>query len=482
MTNPVVIGASSGAHQGCLRMRGHCRMILVPIIVAMLYGCTTMVADPEIGSDHRLEGDYPSARKYLIDARTSFEDKRTQAVQLSNLTKFGTGVGIIGAGVTAVFRGSADLMLGLLTGGGISYAANQSVAPKTQIDIYSAGIANLTCIDNAAAIAQSAVNVLGTPGHLRTLRNRLDTQSAALKADIVALNRPDTDEVKDAQTLVTAAQTLIRGIDSVTQPPIGVLMVNDVDHTIDAVNEQIAAKAPSIDAIRQVGATLSTFTGTAAGLKAQADAARKQINAANVVTGMTAGAATSVEQKMDHDKTELKKTIAETPTTLPTANLKALEQCQMKTPGDAALELEPDGPITLPAGTAAQVVIAQDDAYSVDWIGDVPSDVDTNIGTHTVRFTAHADAKKHNYTFRISGHSGKSSAAQSLKVEVPAPAAAKPKPRVQPKPNPDSGAAGKGGGGGAFGGPPPRNGLVAPPAPAATSSASATVPSPLPGR
>ncbi len=418
-------------------MHDHGRLIPAAVVASMLYGCTSMVARPDITSDERAKGDYSHARVYLQQARTTLQDKRSQSEQINNVTKVGTGVGVVGAGVTAVFRGSVDLMLGFLTGGGISYVANQAVDPKAQTEIYAAGIANLTCIDNAAAIAQSAVSALGTPDELRGLRKRLDTQAAALKSDIVALGRPATDaETADAQTLVTAAQSLIRSIDGVTQPPIGILMVNDVDRTVDVVNEQIAAKAPSIDAIRQVGATLSTFTASAAGLKAQADAARKQVDAANVPQMVTKSAGTPLEQRMDQNKRALKKTIAATPTAFPAPNLKALEQCHLQMPSDALLELEPDGPVTVRAGSTVSIVLSQEDIYRVDWIGDVPSDVDTNVGSDNVRFTARADAKTRAYTFRIRGRAGKSSAAQSLKVEAKAPAAAKPKlqQRVQPKP------------------------------------------------
>lgn len=420
-------------------MHCHSRLFSAAVAALMLFGCTTMITRPNITSAERANGDYTSARTYLYQARTTLENKRSQSEQLNSVTKIGTGVGVVGAGVTAAFRGSVDLMLGFLTGGGVSYATNQAVDPKTQTEIYSAGIANLTCVDNAAAIAQSAVSALGTPDELRELRNRLDIQSSALKADIVALGRPVTDtETEDAKTLITAAKSLIHGIDGVTQPPIGILMVNDVDRTIDAVNEQLATKAPNIDVIRQVGSTLGTFTAYAAGMKAQAEAARKQVDAANVPRITTEGRRTSVEQQMARDKQALRNTIAATPTTLPAPNLKVLEQCRLQMPSDAPLGLEPDGPITLRAGGTASILLSQEDIYRVDWVGDVPSDVDTSVGPDNVRFTSHADAKKHDYTFRIRGRAGRSSAAQSLKVEAKALATATPKPkrRAQRKSSP----------------------------------------------
>ncbi|WP_429432635.1 hypothetical protein [Paraburkholderia sp. GAS33] len=358
-------------------------------------------------------------------ARMNLEQTSSKIDTFDRVTKVGAGLGVGGGGISAIFRSGTDLILGFITFGALSYAANQLVSPGPLGDIYGAGLANLDCIEDAGSTAHRTM--APTAADLIQRRASLVNATVALAADVsVAVSQSGYQaDVTQANALIATAKAVTRSIDSyLAASEIGEPMVSAVNSTINAVNQQVRAKSPNIDAIVQAGSVFSTLSAASLELKNQGDSARIVV-AATAIPDTQAADPPIVQQLKKHEK-KLGDVLLGIPTTFDTAPAESITRCQAQFSVDAPLTIEPAGPLDLNAGSAVSLTLSGNSLYRVIWVGDVPGDVDVNIDTDHVKLSAQTGAKEHTYTLKVVDSTGKSSPKLQVNVHAAKDAPAKP--------------------------------------------------------
>lgn len=241
-----------------------------------LCSCTVLLNPPaRPGNDDITDGlTYKNAYAYLARARTQMQTDVTALENLDATNKGMVAGGVAGAGVAALFKGSSDLVLSLLTVGGLGYVTSQNVQPSVRIGIYRAGLKNLDCIDDAA----SGLNLQNV--RLKEASKRLTLKIERLKIAIHA-GRADKDKgpslkdfIDDAENAARAAEILGVQIDStvsIDDKHIGRSVYSAVNQTVMSVSQQLDASAPSIDAIAQAS-SIGSFVSAHQDAKAQGKA------------------------------------------------------------------------------------------------------------------------------------------------------------------------------------------------------------------
>jgi len=409
----------------------------------LIGGCATIVDRPPAftGAQRDTGLSYAEGVDYLNSAHRNLQDALSGVDRFDGITKAGAGVGAGGAGISAVFHSGIDLILGFLTLGALSYAANQLIDPQTLGGIYSAGIANLDCIDEAAATAHRAM--APTAADLIVRRKNLIDAIADLRSDVKAAGAQSkyAIDVEQATANIASADAARKEIDKyLSASDIAESMLAAVNATISAVNQQVRAKSPSIDAITQAGSIFSSVTNAGSSLKAQMDLARTQV--ASTTKAETQGAKDSLEESFAAHEKSLRDALSKIPTNFDTPSVAAIARCNAQFAGETPVGIQPPGPIDLNAGSSVSLNLPGKTSYRLIWIGDIPADVDANMDPDYLKLSAHADAKEHRYTFKVVDIASKSSPDVQINVHaksntvVPpqqSPSVA-PAPAVQPKP------------------------------------------------
>jgi hypothetical protein len=349
-----------------------------------LGACTTTMTPPKPPEVKvRAEGiPYEEGLRYLDTARTTMQTNVESIDQLDRATRIGVGVGVGGAGIAAAFRGPADAVLGFLTLGGLSYTLNQGAVPTAQAAVYSAGLDNLLCIEQAAqrthgetAYARSAL-AIKLP-RLEGARNQLraDIERATVQAGAAPELRT---LIPKAQTPLLVADALIVEVANFRlDRTIGNEIYAGVNLTVAAVNRELRRQTPDINAIAQSDSILKSFVGSHSQLLPKSATTKDAIGDAKVALTQSARADSRVAQWVDTltaDLSALEDAINDTQASLPvkvTASSEAIAACQM---GDKAVALDTAGPIRLtPGGEAFNLRAIGNKPLTSGWRGPVPS-------------------------------------------------------------------------------------------------------------
>src|ERR1700722_2779989 len=428
---PSVDSRSALAHSRTVRAVFPRLFMLVAVATA---SCTMMVDRPKtFTGDERVTGiGYSAAVDYLNDTNKLFQ-KRLKSLDSFDLTsKGGVGLGVGGAGISAVFRSGIDTILGFVTFGALNYATNQLIDPKSLGDVFSAGLSNLDCIDAAGAVAFQTTNAIRPT--LPDIRSRLGAAIAGLQRDkaLAGNNSIYAADITAADASIGPANKAAATIDSYySGSNVGEAMVAAINATITAVNQQVRAKSPNIDSIAQSGAIFSSFINANTNLRAQTQTAIQQASKGFVAQGAADVHRDSLQQQFDADKAMLKNVIASIPA-LDVSNITNIASCKTQFAAEAPVTVQPAGTVNLTAGGAAVTLNVTGKApVRVQWDGANPSasDVQVNTNLSQITFTATATAKASNYSFEAIDFSGKSSGA--IQIDVAA-AASKPPPAPSP--------------------------------------------------
>jgi hypothetical protein len=371
---------------------------------------------------------YSDAGDYLNGARDELEKMLADTNRFDNATKFGVAGGGAGAAISTIFRSSTDQILGFLTFMGVSYGTNQLVDPKTVTDIYSAGLKNLLCIERAGSDADSAFKLVTNDGKALVIARD------ALQQDVDdARNSANpgryTTLVDRANADIDRARDVLAEIDKYrASAKIGERMVGAVDSTILAVNDQIRAKAASIDAFAQFGSFITTSINNGTALRSQINSAVKQLQAA----AKSQATADELQRRFAKHTADLEAVLAAIPKHLDMTSATAIGGCSVQFPADTPVTVSPAGPIELNAGDQTRVAVSGGKGpYSVPrFSGPDPSkDVDivatrNDVSGAEFQFSAHANAGTGNYTFHFADATGKNS--PDVQLNVHAKAAVKP--------------------------------------------------------
>ena len=282
---PSVDSRSALAHSRTVRAVFPRLFMLVAVATA---SCTMMVDRPKtFTGDERVTGiGYSAAVDYLNDTNKLFQ-KRLKSLDSFDLTsKGGVGLGVGGAGISAVFRSGIDTILGFVTFGALNYATNQLIDPKSLGDVFSAGLSNLDCIDAAGAVAFQTTNAIRPT--LPDIRSRLGAAIAGLQRDkaLAGNNSIYAADITAADASIGPANKAAATIDSYySGSNVGEAMVAAINATITAVNQQVRAKSPNIDSIAQSGAIFSSFINANTNLRAQTQTAIQQASKGFVAQG-----------------------------------------------------------------------------------------------------------------------------------------------------------------------------------------------------
>jgi hypothetical protein len=408
------------------------RIVTVAASALLLSACTATVQPPPAFSGTQRENGltYAQAIDHLNTARDGLQNAMSRVENFDNLTKAGAGIGAAGAAIGAVFQSSANLILGFLSVGASSYAANQLAAPHTLSAIYSAGLSNLQCIDLAGSAAYRTMTPIADElvSHRRDLMTaisnlRLDVMEAGVQGKYKA-------DVDLAITNIASAEQVRTEIDSfLNAANIPEKMVMGIDNTVNAVNQEVLSKSPSIDAVYQASSIFSSINASSIRLSAQVNSARTQTGETPLFR--TEAANDPLEESFATHEKELRKVLAVIPTTLDTTPATAIGQCKAQFAADAPISIQPSGPINLRAGTSVALSLPGDSLYRPVWIGDIPQDIDVNIDPDILKLSAHPDAKDHTYNLKVIDRTNKSSPLIQINVHSKATGSATQSPRQQ---------------------------------------------------
>ena len=405
---------------------------LLALVLALDAGCTFVVDRPRtITGQERVSGiQYADAVDYLNETHDKFQASLENLDKFDNFTKGAVGLGVGGAGIAAVFRGSLNTILGFLSFGAANYTVNQLSDPKTVGDVFSAGLSNLDCIDAAGAVAYQSTEAA---------RMTLPATRAALVSAVNSLRRDEryaasaadpkkyATDVERADAAIGPANAAITKIDQyLNGTSVGEAMVAAVNTTITAVNEQIRAKAPSIDAIAQSGSISSNFINANGNLRANTQAAIRQGQGVGLAQGEKVGqnraaapTPDELELQFAADMAALNSAVQDIPP-LDASSIANVASCKAQFAAEAPVTVQPPGPVSLtPGGQTKTLNVTTKGFVRVQWDGVNPPAGDVVVSTNfnQVTLSATSSATAAGYTMEIvDAVSGKSSGA--IEVDV----------------------------------------------------------------
>ena len=344
------------------------------------------------------------------------------------------GVGIGGGAVATLLRAPADVVLGLVTIGGVGYTVNKTNQASVPSEIIAAGKRNLICIEQTARQLDAKAGA-ARPSLLK-LRPSLEATIFKLKFDLAESRKaPPVSDLPvwqaRADTALPPASKLLQQLDEyLMTSDVGVQVYYAVDKTVSEVNTQLRRQALDVDAIARSGSIFQTFVTANSGVSTQAKAA-----SAAVGSGTASGqSATAVDARITLLMQDLNvlagivKAITDALPTTQSGEVTKISDCVTQLPGESDIVVEPKGPISLEAGgKAVNLRIAAYGTWTTEWIGAVPSAaqlVKSSPSSSVVSLFAPAGAPADSYTFYVQ-QSAPSKRSDLVVVQVVQPAIAK---------------------------------------------------------
>lgn len=409
----------------------------------LMAGCSTMVETPAGPEPSSTSSDkYRAAQEYVGTARANVEKAKRKANGTDVATKVGAGLGVAGAGIGAIYRAPLDVVLGFITLGATSYAVNQLSDVTPRRGIYNAGIANLQCI------AETGNNAWAPRKGLEATQTQLMAGMSSVNNALNVGAEKFNDEEAAALSLLNRAEKSLRAIDQYLAASDNVpdQMVLATRATIAAVNEQVEASVPSIDAVMQAGSFFSGLTVSGANLRSILG--QRPAGVTEFTHGGPLGNAAKVRLKAATDN--LDSILADASKALDATKVSKISDCQFRPPAQTVITVEPTGPLAVEGGATASVTVTSKAMFRVIWIGDVPQEIDVSTDADHVTLKAKEGAKARSYRFKVVDVAGKSSPEVTVDV-VASQKGARPVKKAAPKAGAAAGAAGNPG----TAGPPP---------------------------
>jgi hypothetical protein len=183
------------------------------------------------------------ALTFLHQARGELNYLASEQAVISGLAGVGTFIGLAGAGVSAVFGGSRDLILIFATAGASSYGISNLVAPPVKQRIYRSGLGALTCVDEAVRPLASTNRILSDQEKI--LDERIEAVGSAVRSGVSEGQRSRMEELLHRATSVKQLLKLSRAREPATAAAVYVA----VARIFNTVNGQIQAATPDPAAI-----------------------------------------------------------------------------------------------------------------------------------------------------------------------------------------------------------------------------------------
>jgi hypothetical protein len=367
-----------------------------------LGGCTVLMTAPERPTAaQRVQGlSFSEALAYLDRARTSMRQGLSQVDQWDAVSRGAVGVGIGGAAIAALARGSSDAVLGLLTLAGTGYSINQTSGFPVQAAIFNAGLDTLECIERTGyRVNRDTATARRSLQELQPRLNKAVNQLAADLAEAKRRNSIPADVVARAERALAAARDLQKAIgDFLRASDAGAEMYFAVNKTVEAVNRQLRAHAPNVDEIAKAGSMLTGFVSANANIASGAAKSRTAVTAASQ----------SAASEILADMEALDRVVQEVQMVLPAPSSIAepVSSCQSLLPGQGVFTVTPSGPIELAAGGEAYDLSVESDLLPLyyGFHGTVPSAQQLVVSHPSDRIfslAAPAGAKEGGYKFYI---------------------------------------------------------------------------------
>jgi hypothetical protein len=236
-----------------------------PVLALSVCGCTVLMTEPTpIDTAQRKAGiSYESALNHLEDARTKMKKGLNKLDHLNNVTVGGVGVGTGGAAIATLAGAHADVAMGLLTIGGVTYAVNQTSRLQTQTAIYTSGLKRLRCVDEngyrlfrATDGLRAVVLAQGIPFEAARIRLVNDVALARAKPMSKLLEEVVAEGVK---ALDEASKVKKAMDDFISATDVGFEMVSAVDATVESVNAQVRANKADATEVAGAGKLAANF-------------------------------------------------------------------------------------------------------------------------------------------------------------------------------------------------------------------------------
>lgn len=407
------------------------RGTLLTLLISTLSGCitpidTTHLKLPNPSAPPR----YADARLFVDEARTRLASRLNETDQFQRATKTGVGGGLVAVGAAAAFKAPADVILGILTGVGVSYSANTQSNPPAMSDALHAGLENLECIESAGDAAEGSrttlqaqqprldgaiARVTSAISAVASRRNEIETDLRGLKATKVSKARTAAIKTTQAEldtynAAIQLAQTKVdAGTDRSAQitgylaayDPVPQAMTTATRDTVYAVNAEMRQKVPNVEKIFTVATQMQSVFSAGAGLRtsisATANGFRPAVDAHSDQRDPLLDRLDSASNQL----IQVLKEIAAPPATPP--SIAAITSCHAQFPQDAPIALAFTSPVSLPAGGTAEVGITSGAWVDPRWTSAVPTDITWSFSPvrGTLTLTAPATAKAGSYTLKL---------------------------------------------------------------------------------
>ena len=235
------------------------------ILVLHLSGCTVFNPYVAVPSLETSNASTPSAATldealvFLDKAQDRLEYNATEQAVIAGGAGVATFIGLAGAGVSAIFQGSRDLILGLATGGALSYGIHTLYGNSVSQRIYRAGLVALGCVDDAVRPIAATLHILGKQeAVLDAARTAVETRRIELGESIAEEQRL---RLHDALHRAAAATQLV-ALARAREPATAAAVYGAVSRIFTEINNQIMSVRPDAAAIASVASGISTMAQT----------------------------------------------------------------------------------------------------------------------------------------------------------------------------------------------------------------------------
>lgn len=186
------------------------------------------------------------AQSENIDAiRERVAANRNETMITRNVLGLGVFGAIVGAGTTALYGGSADLVLGLGIGGATGYTAGQLYVPATKSQLYATAAGSLHCVSNAG------FELDATASAAREQRKKLNDQADQLSKELSQCKDSDLLDESDAESARNALAAYTKAdaqLDAVLAKDAEVAdrLRQGSDRIVDALNAELGKNQPNL--------------------------------------------------------------------------------------------------------------------------------------------------------------------------------------------------------------------------------------------
>lgn len=224
--------------------------LAVSVMLLLASGCASF--HPRIEQPRKLDGTFPTAVARLRDTHEALSRRIRSQEMISGITNLTTFVGLGGAGVSAIFKGSKDLILGLVAVGSTSSVTGGLYANAAQSAVYSNGLDAVVCIENAYGALITA------QANLNSGLKDIDNSEKAI-TDYVTTHTITAEQLKDKDDALAAADAAVAQAhhwQGQVNLKAGPQLISSLTGVITTVNNQLRSVVPDAAAFARAGSGL----------------------------------------------------------------------------------------------------------------------------------------------------------------------------------------------------------------------------------